>query len=714
MEAAIASIEPSLLPYLNTHAQEGIYIQFFLSVNRNVFSKTAGSERYPITHQRHARVTVGGRHKLLDVVCIFQPDGYCIDPSVLNPITNQDLENIWQQTWKQVNKMDADARPFALPGQIGKKGELIHLRPLLYCSLKDRYGHLLCPACGGPLILCKDDDLLISAGLGTYGGSLDRYLYCANCRQKEKSTIFYAPSSLETSSTKVRDSDALIEAFSRILAKSDLSDQLPCIGCNEAANCYGPESLVLKRMRPMQFFPFHMLMQRASTLNAVEFIALLSGAEPKELEPLPFHESGLFAPDHLGEVLSRLARGSGYLFGRDDRLFLEILYLKLTFLHELFALVRHRSFTAAGRMCLEGIGVEIGLPGSKLPGFWHFSLKLINPIGCPGSHPPGSRLPHFLTIEFLGRAWFYVLLANDKQSVDSVLNAIEQGQASVFFENADPGAVLEHGVFHPGNIFRHPRVLTPDPEWLPLWMEALAQGCVLARTAQGKDGQCDLGDFDHQLEQLRQRIHGKLFTASTTGRKASDKRPKDSNARIEAILKDILARWPQTSGTTALDQLPTAVFPQPDQLDEDGDFGQTVILSENDMPARVTEPPPGEAHTDLEQPSVISPRDHRSGQELFGNLEETVVTSPQPVPSTGAKLNQNLLLKSAQAASEPNGLEKTVIISPRGKSAPSPDRTSLPDEDETCEKPLQLPEAEQLKETVIIQPLKGRNKEPES
>lgn len=761
MEIADASISSSLLPYLKPRS-DGIFFKFVLSEKGDAHPGLFDFDPSgPFTRLRRACLTIGGRHKLMDVICVHQPDIYAIEPSELKPLTNVAVEHIWQQTWAGLNKLDENKRPFVLPCQINANGGLIPLKPLFYCSHKDWFCHPMCPLCGRSLNLCRDDNLLMTAGIPTYSGSLNRYLYCKSCHDNEEGALFYTRTLTNEPSAAVADSNALIEAFSRLLAKSDLSGRLPCIGCDEAANCYGPQTLVLKRMQPLQFFPFHMLMQKAPALNAVEFVALLSGADPKDLAQLSIRHTGAYERNRLERIAPVLNQGAGFLFAQDDRLFLEVLYLKLTFLQELHALVQQRAFFPGSRMSLEGIGVEIHEPGSKLPGFWHFSLKVTDPVGHPDPHSPASRLPGLLANEFMGLAWFYVLLVNKGQTTVQVNGTLQELMARAMDEKQAVPELMRLPAFEPGNIFWRPRTSSLKSQWHALWVDALEQGIALVQAGLGNDPDFSESAFEHGLANLRGRVHQELFKLPNGLRASSGKPRIDDDARIAAILSNIFDKWPQTSSETpipdnaAMDQPVGANHASQGRVNEDDDYVETVILSDDALPLPSVKPglrerlfetvsdvdktvrlspspvgspeketldsleetvaidsgrkppslqPPEEA---LDQTVMIAPKPKQTDE---GDPDKTVIQSTASAPSADDNMDETVVLKPAQTTTEPEDLEKTVLISPRGKAAsPSASVSAAP--------PVVKPEKsdeDELEETVFIEPSNGQRRKPKT
>jgi hypothetical protein len=591
-----STIGPSLLPYLNG-PPVGISIQLILPEQHTPIGGNAEDESGPFSVLRNGRVIVDGCQRLLDVTFVTQSDFYPGIHSELRPPTNLDVESTWQQTWAQINKLDHQTGPIVLPCQIDDNGVLIPFRSLFYCSHKDSYCHPLCPICGHPLVLCCNDDALESAGLPAYSKSLHRYLYCADCYQKASDEVYFYTRDLKgPSSARVKDSRALIQAFSRLSAESDLSDQLPCSGCEESVNCYGPDMSVLNRMQPLQFYPFHMLMHHASMFNAPEFLALVSGARSRQLLSV---------------------KGSGFLFEQDDRLFIEILFLKLTFLYELIVLISRDVFTPVSRMSLAGIGVDMKTTGAHLPCFWNFSLRLINPIGMPAPHPPGSELPHALIHDFLGHAWFYALLVNGTQQMVQLNTVIDEYLLKESNPEMNAKELFRHHVFDPGHIFWQPRSIEPASEWRTFWIEALEMGMTLLCAGSGRGSGFFLDSFINRLKALKSRVQQCLFNTPAVGAESTSETAGDANARITAILSNILEQWPQTGGLPKGESTLNSQK-SPSGRSPDGDLPQTVLISSLD---RKLAPPDGLSFAD----AVDADPSNKRVEDDEDELKETVI-----------------------------------------------------------------------------------------
>ncbi|MBI5896027.1 MAG: hypothetical protein HZB24_08500, partial [Desulfobacterales bacterium] len=217
----------------------------------------------PFTALWNARITMDGLHALSQVFLLVQPDQYTQRSSELTPIVNPQVEAFWQETTVRLQAQDARRGPVLLPGQTDAQGQLIALRPLFYCRHRRRFAHPPCPQCGGALTLCRDDRMLRAAGLQAYSESLARYLFCPACQGQ---SIFYAREASPQAPSHLCDARQLVEAFSRLLGREELGEELPCVGCPETTACFGPQALVHRRMTPLCFYPFHMLMLPAPTI----------------------------------------------------------------------------------------------------------------------------------------------------------------------------------------------------------------------------------------------------------------------------------------------------------------------------------------------------------------------------------------------------------------------------------------------------------------
>lgn len=666
---------PSLLPYLEPH-QPGISLKFDLpGAPGSPDAFAAGDPCGPFTIMRTAKVVFDGKEQVTAVMALTQADNYLFTASELNPICNPDVEMTWQTAWGKSRKTDgtrfSPAELLALPSQVGPDGALVPLRPLFYCRHVDRYGHGLCPFCGQALDLCRQDDLLARAELPAFSGSLQRYLFCPDCHHGSTEAPFYQHPLPEKAPVRVLGCNALIEDFSRLLAKTDLAGDLPCIGCSEAAVCYGAETLVLQRMTPVQFYPFHMLLQQAPSLNAIDFLPLLAGAASDEIERILAREQNYNRLQLVRQAAEGMPPGSGFLFGGDQRHFLEVLHLKLSFLHDLLGLVGTGTGAPANRMSMEGVGVSLALTGSRLPFFWNFKLKLIDPVGQPPGNPMGTSTVHRLTLELLGAAWFYVLLVNARQPMKAIREVLAALQQENISEQGALPALIDPALA-PGNIFWQPATLELQDSWRTLWLKAIELGVRVLHAGKSAEQNLVLQEVGKQLEDLKALVRENLFEAFSEP--ISDHTEADQPAadkEIARILTTLLDQWPSepsaaiekvrddTSGRTT-----PAMEIQPN---EDGDFEETVILSTSNGSTDNSDEQPAEPV--LEKTVLISPS---ADPDEDTGLEKTVVLGPSPAgPSTPEEdeIEKTVVIKSPAQAAGPADPDKTVVVSVPGNQA---------------------------------------------
>jgi hypothetical protein len=681
MTEPVAEKMPSLLPYLDA-SKPGL--KFCLNAAIGSTTPNGSSMAHfdvpgPFSGLLHGAVTPGAGQVLGDVFFLFQPDHYATRPSELEPVTNPQIDTLWQAAFARL-RTAGGAFPPALPEQVDARGRLLPLRPLVHCSKKARFGHLLCPRCGGALDLCRDERRLKDAGLAGYAESLERYLFCPDCCQADPDPHFYALFASPGSPVGLHDGDDLIQSFDRLLSRQDLADDLPCIGCDAAEACFGRDALVRDRLRPLFFYPFYMLMQPAPSIHVLDFLKLISGADFDSVARRVDPQKSPLRSQRLQHHRDWLASADGFLFSGGGRRFGEVLFLKLTLLDELLALSLRSPDAldeAAASMSLEGIWVHLPAQTPRLPLFWNFSLRIVDAVGKPNDAAgvsPEARRRHFLA-----QAWCYILWVNDRQGMTAVRGAVERLLS-------DPEALARYAqgvrqaedpqdpIFGPENLMRMPAGTDIGPPWKEIWRRALTLGFELVQSARTPQGSAD--DFQRRLDQLRGDIRGLLFSPETehaqapaVAAAATPEQPgaapgKDGDRHIARILSTLLEQWPSSRAENRqLDQTisraaPLSEKPAPGMLpDADGDYQETVVLGVLPLPAE-NAAEPAKAAQDLEQTVLMAPA------ASVQDLEATVLIAS---PKAAA------LLKPAVAARPAMGeMEKTVFMG-RPAAGPVPD-----------------------------------------
>jgi hypothetical protein len=658
MTGPIIQTGPSLLPYVDP-GKAGLRLRLSGSGHHNggqpallPVMEAAG----PFASIVEGTLTAGGSRGLADVFLLVQPDVYPAASSELMPVTNVDIEHLWQSGSARVRALCQDDFTPLLPEQVDAQGRAVPWRSLFYCRHKARYGHPLCPRCGGALTLCRDDRTLLDAGLPGYSSSLSRFLDCPACRRTSETPLFYARLVPPGHPADLIGCDQLIEGFSRLLTRQDLAGELPCVGCDQASDCYGPQTLVHQRMRPLFFYPFFMLLQPAPTLNVLEFLELLSGAAFDQVAARLARQQKPGRLDKWRRCRQRLASGDGLLFRQAEKSFAEVLYLKLTLLDELFDIISqatgHLAEPVAG-MSLESLWVRLPAQTARLPLFWNFSLHLIDAVGRPDPDAVPGPLARARTRAFLGAAWCHALLVNERQDMQAVQKALDKVLADPPEATAPDQAPAwcNEPVFDAANLLYQPPEAPIATPLRRLWNRALGLGLDLLRAGRAADKAWSDESFRRQCATLRQEVHTALFHGPETA--AADappvRRPEDQH--IASIVRTLLAQWPQEPFESAATAAP-AGDPGPEQTreqpipDDDGDFQETVILG--------AEGGYGAQAPALEETMMVSAR--AQDGETQGRQDDLQATVHIPTdPATG---------KGPPAPGDED-LEKTVIAPPR-------------------------------------------------
>ena len=624
-----------------------------------------------LTRIIRARVQSDALSVVKQVFLLLSRDDYPLAGAGLNPLTNIDIESAWQDAFR--NHLNSGSL-ITLSAQGDEKGGLEPFRSIFSCTRVGQFFHPPCPQCGKELERCRDDKLLGETGLKPYSTSLARYLACPVCSLKEGDRTFYSYAPDAADPAQVKGPAELIIGLGELK-----NGDLPCIRCPEHTACY-QDRHVLSLITPLAFYPFYLLMFEAASLNACDYLFLLSGASFEEIEQT-LDSQRQFARKGLVSLLKdRVA--SPLLFTGDAREFLEVLYLKLCFLGEVagYVLSDKRRFTYPGfGPSLDRLWVQIPEQSSLLPAFWTFKLTLMDmEPEIPGVLPsPGSDY----ATHCMGMLWFHALVRNRSQDI----RAINDGIAGVLKEKQ---IRTDMPVFGPENIFWEPR---PAPmKWKGLWDKALDIGKALLVDA-GKPGFL-LDEFWQVVHDLADEIRKELFLEApivqslpeAPGEAHVNERADD--AQIGLILRQIKSKWAQAELVTPLDEKPeTAVMPvQPQSATALEDNEATVIIT----PAKPSVQ--AESKDEYSQTVVLAAGPQQQGaaaQEDEDFSTETIIMR-HPGASAVAPVS----------AKEPEDLDKTVIMNP------SPSKVVL----KAKEGPLKRPDEKELDETLIMgAPVRG-------
>ncbi|MBR9979834.1 MAG: hypothetical protein KFF50_02275, partial [Desulfatitalea sp.] len=688
MAALPLSTEPSLLPYLQP-GHSGLRLRLALTEPRPdgaapPWATIEGAG--PFTALAEAAITAGtDGPPLIELLVLVQPDRYPAITSELQPVCNPDVESLWQAAARR--KASGSEIPLALwPEQIDAHKQWVPWRPIFQCHYTGRFAHPLCPRCGAGLTLCRNDSHLSKAGLPDFSTSLARFLFCPSCATAAEPPRFYTRTLPADPPDHLLGPQNLIEGFSRLLTREDLANDLPCIGCDQTATCYGPQNAVRQRMAVVSFYPFFMLPYPAPSLNLLDFIALLTGTAVDGVARRLTRQQKPGRLRKLRQCQPQLSTGDGLLFRQPSQHFAEVLYLKLTLLETLFERLSIAGYASGpvADMSLESFWVKLPAHAARLPLFWHFHLQWIDTVGRPGTEPADGPLALGRLRAFLGSAWFYVLLTNDHQEGRNVQAAVDGLVSNPPLPPAStPNPVWEgNPVFAPANLLNHAQPLPLDQDGLTLWHRALNLGLALFQAGRRADPDWSDHTFRKELESLKQAVHNVLFR-HPMDRTAVGSTPAtglSQDQQIASIVRSVLARWPQDPAPPEQLDAPAPV-PEHPLPHSEGDFLQTVILGAG-RPGTEPEPQAPAAAPALEETVLIrgaTPNTAESAEPAApeDDLAATVVLNPGQTDQTpGAATSPTAATEPPATAvpaapDEATDLEATVLMG-GGVAPPSP------------------------------------------
>lgn len=739
----------SLLPYLN-HPEGGISLRpSLISQDTAVLGKAyfpflVVSESDPFARLIEAQFVTDAESEIRKVFLFVQRDQYLITKDDLRPVNNKDVEGSWQKAFSFYTHGNQNEPPVILSNQINGKGELALMSPLFFCNTRQSYFHPPCPKCGLLLQQCEDDNLLISVGLQSYTQSLKRYLFCPPCCSSGRQD-FYVYESDRSDPPSIKDRWALIKEFAQLPKKGYVDTQFPCGECPYHQECYGSNGKAVSRIVPFSFYPFSLLLFQAMSVNAMDFLSLVSGAPFEEIEaPLRVRQE-FGRVNCLKAIRQNCFETAPVLFDYDERRFLEILYLKLSFLSGILQNFRsgnNLTVPADTRFLLDRIWVKLADQGGLLPFFWNFTVtyldinsKLTETASLP--KPPSSD-----GLFSLGLFWFYTFLVNKKQDISKIYPSL-RATMDQRFANNDASCEGRYGEelcaqFLPENIFWEPEGKSVKKDWQFLWERTLHLGWTLLMTAFRNNTTAWSVAFFQELEQVREEIRRNLFgeqrerysgTAGGTreilpGRKESGKtgsisssgsfpeqEPREQNQgffladdAIYGILMKIIRKRSAAFGKEVAD---------PDK---------TVTLILKDLKKEIAVEKDKEAPDAIPETVIISPGKDKKGTKpsaIQEELDETVILSlegfrkkrsPEKAEESRDMVPETVII-SAQATDR-RPLQKPLKVPANdshrnSKDAISEDNDPLePDKN----KAKTIDEADFIAETVILKPDKVKYK----
>ncbi len=618
----------------------------------------------PFSRTIPARIKTDGDDTIQDVLLVLQRDQYETSGSLV-PLNNNGVETAWQNAFTFHQNSGQAKAPIFFKHQVSPKGDLKPFHPLFHCRETRRWFHPVCPQCGLGLTLCRDDALLGKRGLPSYSGSMARFLYCGSCTALSDSSSFYSREKVTGMPDIVHDASALVTQWKHLLANLPDGDDLPCRGCPEMNACYGPESLASQRIVPFSFYPFYMMIFPAPSYGAAEFLPMISGAT----DDTPYEINRFF-------------------FQNQDRQFLEILYLKLTLLEQVFGQLMPAGGPAGDQgfdLSLESIGVDLNPAGAGLPAYWSFNARILDAIGTSQASPFAPIMPQSPRLHFFGAVWFRTLLVNSTQGADAVYADVARSLDYLGTEKGVEKPEIDTfdsvGVFSPSQIFWVPDQRSLPENWTDFWKRAMRLGFQMVQAGLKTGVFWDNEKFRAALDDLREQIRTELFSGPAIAGTGKEKSVQSD--KIVSMLHGILEKW-QAEADTAGSQPVSDMAPDRPDIDDANGFSSStekpLLPSGNDLP------PAADLHT-MDPSSVPVQQPDVNGWEQ--DIQETMVISatdsaPQPVgmqpgvPEPPAKQPQwnddseeTIVLQSKASTPSPtpaspmgeDDMDRTVVIS---------------------------------------------------
>jgi hypothetical protein len=625
----------------------------------------------PFTSVMKANVVTSSGSVVKEVFLVIARDEYLQYGNLLEDITNKTLDESWQRIIKSSLK---DKNGMLLSDRTDPAGAYLPFDPFFYCVKSGIYFTPVCPACSSGFDVCRDETLLRENDLASYLQSLKRYLYCPECHAQGRVSVFYSASKSLDDPKDVKDRQALIQGFVNLLVKAD--SKIPCSSCEHRTGCYGEDWPALNNIVSLSFYPFYAVLSEAGTINASDFLQLLSGASYWDIEN-SLKARGLSGRLNAVTSFKNSKQTSPILlFEADDRVFLEILYLKLSFAADFLSrIVRGSGGLEYPDLGLGPESIWVALPdsGGYLPAFWNFrSVYLKGPETEESFHVlPGAPKCYFAY--FFGRFLIYTLLSNPLVSRNEINACLKEAlNAFINGEPLDP-ELLVRGVFRPENIFYKPEGHSIRKEFSDIFKEALGIGVSLMLHGYAGDGGFPEEEFISSLSTIKEEIRKMLFTEGhiplAVSTAAGISRPEDElNAGIIGILDNISKKWLDSEKTApliikepALEESFEKTIVVPAQkarqevniIEEPEDFHETIILNAATLSgkARKTKqtpeqrPEPPGSQEDLLEATIMMSQNTEMASKTLINSTKADEGKTQKTENKGDELSETVIIK---------------------------------------------------------------------
>ncbi len=633
----------------------------------------------PLARFYQASFSTASGTDIKEVGLLVQKDRYSfMDPDIA--LGNEDIDGMWMDASHAaggaargvVLNLSLQNNPFPL------------WRSLFYCMRQGHFFHPPCPACGYPLELCCDEDILSSAMLPSYRASLQRFLYCPVCHSTGGGN-FYTVDHHEAEHYGIQDLDALIKDFGSLQGSIPMGSSFPCAACNERQACYQQATAGVPIV-PFAFYPFRMMVvAHAGRLWAKDFLKLVSGA------PSASHS----AVSGKGPAADRRTEAQPnnpcFFFDDTGRKFLELLYLKCALLLQVARIcmsamkhLRHED------LILTMDQFRVDFPGfdGLLPLYWNFRVIPLA-IGLGTTEPkPFLSPPDAMGYYSLSRMWFNTLLVNSRQSAADVSRALGLVREEYDAAGAEPDfaaiwSTRGFEAFSPDNIFWSP----PDgsAHWMDryahIWQKALEVGWQLMERTFGHGQKGAVSFFEQESARLVGMVKEALFQpgpeASAAGYVQEEEGRQEEDDEIYRIVSAIRQRW-KDRGLSGTSSTHRASGPEP-----------ALMQGGSSIPDLPSGAEPQEEETlilkDSTSEGPFVPGDRRSAEGVAqdgsgkpGVVEETVVLGAGPpagtirdeigrdsMPASHRPLpDMAVEAQETRTGTEDDLLEETVVLTP--------------------------------------------------
>jgi hypothetical protein len=653
------SAYPSLIGYL-APGTRGFYLDLALADSPRDHDSEGALYSGPFSKSIRATIKTDGQDGVRDVLVVRQRDHYDFSDALV-PVGNTEVEAAWQKAFAFYNQPGHVGEALFFKDQISSIGQLRPFQSLFVCRDTKRWFHPMCPECRKGLTLCRDDALLKTNGLPAYADSLERFLFCPSCSARGRAAAFYARVKTTAMPTCVMDAQDLATQW-----QQGRDPVQPCQDCQAADGCLkNPPGAA--RIVPFSFYPFYMLMVPAPACDAATFMGLLSG-----------HGSGMQKP-----VAGRSGSPQDHFLFQDEKRFLEILFLKLTFLEQVIRQclpVTHAEVMRDVGLSLEGIGIDLHPPGAGLPAYWNFSTRILDAIGTLNRHPFAPAVPEAPYYHFLGAVWFRALLVNPDQSAATVYQAVGR-LVTDYAEDAvlsadDLGLSDPASVFAAGQLFDDHHAHESAQPWPEIWMKALTLGIDLVRAGLKTTTHWNQDAFMDALAALRDEIKTQMFAGANASRLTA---PLEQTDRIKGILGTILEKWQRAAASVD----PQPAVQKADAMPDGDDLAPTMVISPP-MASASSSPTVGNGHG---APGADPQADGSAGAPAPDLAATRIINPAGPVPASPPDVK-----------ADPDA---TVIIAPTGGDPAAP--TPSTDHPQTIEDANDASGDDIMEQTVIIQ-----------